>query len=110
MAYRAIHRYARIAPDKARLIANLIRGRNVADAMSELTLSKKRAAAFYRKVLNSAIANAEERDADVESLFVSEARVDEGPPMKRWQPKDRGRAHPILKRTSHLHLAVEERS
>lgn len=110
MEYKASHRFARIAPRKARLIADLIRGRNVADALSQLELSKKRAASYYKALLTSAIANAEEQDADVETLFVSESRVDEGPTMKRWQPKDRGRAHPIMKRMSHLHIAVEERS
>ena len=59
--------------------------------------------------LTSAIANANEKEADVEKLFVAEARVDDGPVMKRFQPKDRGRAHPILKRTSHIVVAVAER-
>ena len=53
---------------------------------------------------------AEEKDADMSALFVSESRVDEGPTIKRWQPKDRGRAHPINKRTSHLHIALDERN
>ncbi len=110
MAYKAIHRFARIAPRKARLIADLIRGLPVADAMNQLEMSKRRGAAYYKAVLTSAIANAEEQDASVETLVISEARVDEGPVMKRWQPKDRGRAHPILKRSSHLHLAVEEKA
>ena len=60
------------------------------------------------KVLTSAIANANEAEADVESLFVAEARVDEGPTIKRWHAKDRGRAHPIMKRTSHITIIVEE--
>ena len=110
MAYRAVHRFARIAPRKARLVADLIRGMKVDEAMTSLEFSKKRAAYYLRAVLKSAIANAEENDADVTSLFVSESRVDEGPTIKRWQPKDRGRAHPINKRTSHLHIAVDERN
>jgi large subunit ribosomal protein L22 len=109
MAYKAIHRYARIAPRKARLVATLIRGRRVDDALTQLELSKKRAAWFLKSVLKSAIANAEENDADVASLYVTESRVDEGPTMKRFQPKDRGRAHQILKRTSHLVIAVDEK-
>jgi len=109
MSYQASHRFARIAPRKARLVADLIRGMSVDDAMTELQLSKKRAAWYLRAVLKSAIANAEEKDADVSSLFVSESRVDEGPTIKRFQPKDRGRAHPINKRTSHLHVSVDER-
>lgn len=109
MAYKATHRFARIAPRKARLVAALIRGRRVDDALTQLDLSKKRAAWFLKTVLKSAIANAEENDADVESLYVSESRVDEGPTMKRFQPKDRGRAHNIMKRSSHLVIAVDER-
>jgi large subunit ribosomal protein L22 len=61
-------------------------------------------------VPKSAIANAEEQEAEVTNLFVQVSRVDEGPVIKRFQPKDRGRAHPIMKRTSHLHVTVEEKS
>ncbi len=110
MAYRAVHRYARIAPRKARLVAALIRGKRVDDAMTQLELTPKRAAWFLKAVLKSAIANAEEGDADVRNLYVTESRVDEGPTMKRFQPKDRGRAHRILKRTSHLIIAVDEKA
>ncbi len=110
MAYQAIHRFARIAPRKARLVAAMIRGQRIDDAMTTLAFSKKRAAWYFKAVLKSAIANAEEKEADVQNLYVSESRVDEGPTMKRWRPKDRGRAHPIRKRTSHLHLSLDERS
>ena len=110
MAYRSIHRFARIAPRKARLIADLIRGMRIDQAMTELSMSKLRAAWYFKAVLKTAIANAEEGDANVEALFVSESRVDEGPTIKRWQPKDRGRAHPINKRTSHLHIVLDERN
>jgi len=110
MAYQATHRFARIAPRKARLVADMIRGLPVDDAVTALEFSKKRAAWYYKAVLKSAIANAEEADADVAGLYVSESRVDEGPTIKRFQPKDRGRAHPILKRTSHLVLALDERN
>lgn len=109
MAFKAIHRFARIAPRKARLVAALIRGRQVDDAMTQLELSKKRGAWYLKAVLKSAIANAEERDADRRYLYVTESRVDEGPTMKRFQPKDRGRAHRILKRTSHLIIGVDEK-
>ena len=110
MSHTAIHRYARIAPRKARLIADLIRGMSIDKAMMQLDLSKRRGAYYFKNVLKSAIANAEERDADVTTLFVSESRVDEGPTLKRFQPKDRGRAHPIHKRTSHLYVTVAERT
>ncbi len=110
MAYIATHRFARIAPRKAQLVADLIRGRKVDDALTQLQLSKKRAAYYFRTVLKSAVANAEEGDADVRNLVVTESRVDQGPTMKRFQPKDRGRAHTILKRTSHLVVAVDEKN
>ncbi len=110
MTHQASHRFARIAPRKARLVADLIRGMRIDEAMNELQFSKKRAAWYLKAVLNSATANAEERDADVSSLYVAESRVDAGPTIKRFQPKDRGRAHPILKRTSHLHIELEEKN
>ena len=105
-----MHRFARIAPRKARLVADLVRGMKVDEAMIQLQLSKKRAATYYRELLKSAIANAEEQDANVQNLIVTESRVDEGPAMKRFRPKDRGRAHPYKKHTSHLHIVLDERS
>jgi large subunit ribosomal protein L22 len=110
MEYRAIHKHARIAPRKARFVADLIRGMNVDEALNALEYSKRRGAWYFKAVLKSAIANAEEHDAPVESLFVAESRVDEGPTLKRWRPKDRGRAHPIRKRTCHLHITLDERN
>jgi large subunit ribosomal protein L22 len=109
MAYNASHRFARIAPRKARLVADMIRGKSVDEALVALDFEKKRGAAFITVVLKSAIANAEEKNADPTKLFVSESRIDEGPTLDRFQPKDRGREHPIRKRTSHIHIAVEER-
>ena len=110
MAYNSTHRFARIAPRKARLVADMIRGMDVEQAVVALDFNKKRAAAFYKSVLKSAIANAQEADADFDNLYVAESRVDEGPSIKRFRPKDRGRAHPILKRTSHLHIVLEEKN
>ena len=110
MAYRSIHRFARIAPRKARLVADMIRGLRVDEALSALEYSPKRSACYYKAVLKSAIANAEESNADVSRLVVIESRADEGPTIKRFQPKDRGRSHPIMKRTSHLHVTVDERN
>ena len=109
MAYTATHRFARIAPRKAQLVADLIRGRKVEDALTQLQMSRKRAAYYFRSVLKSAVANAEEADADIRNLIVTESRVDQGPTMKRFNQKDRGRAHPILKRSSHLVVAVDEK-
>ncbi len=107
--FRAVHRYARISARKARLVAALIRGRNASDALDVLRFTHKRASAMVDKVLRSAMANADEQEANVSRLIVAEARVDEGPTTPRWRPKDRGRAHPIRKRTSHIIVAVEER-
>ncbi|MFM1822631.1 MAG: ribosomal protein [Planctomycetota bacterium] len=109
MAYHASHRFVRIAPRKARLVADMIRGKRIEEALTALDFSKKRGSVFISAVLKSAIANAEEKNADPTRLIVSESRVDEGPTLDRFQPKDRGRAHPIKKRTSHIHIAVEER-
>jgi len=108
MPWQAIYRFARTSPSKARLIADLIRGRDAQDAIDLLKFSPNRAAGMVAKVLNSAIANANEAEADVERLYVKEVRVDEGPTMKRFRPKDRGRAFPINKRTSHILVVVDE--
>ena len=108
MSYQAVHRFARISARKARLAIDMIRGRGVQDALNILKFSPHLAATLISKVLTSAVASASEAEADVEDLYVLEARVDEGPVMKRIQPKDRGRAHPILKRTSHISVVVEQ--
>ena len=109
MAFKAMHRYARISPRKARLVLDLIRGRDVDDALALLKFSKKRAAVLVDKVVRSAVANAGEQEADTGALFVKDAWADPGPEIKRFQPKDRGKASPIMKRTSPLVVAVDER-
>jgi large subunit ribosomal protein L22 len=103
-------RMHRGSPRKAKLLIDLIRGRSVDDALNQLTFTTKRAAVNIRKALSAAIADAEQAEADVTTLFVSESRVDDGGMMKRFQPKDRGRAHPIEKRFSNITVAVEERA
>jgi len=103
-------RFHRGGTRKARLVADLVRGKNVEDALNTLSFSTKRAAVNIRKALDAAIADAEQADADVTALVVVESRVDEGPHIKRFRPKDRGRSHPILKRTSHITIGVEERN
>jgi large subunit ribosomal protein L22 len=110
MPYVAKHRFARIAPRKARLVMDLIRGRNVDDAMALLRFSKKRAAVMIDKVLRSAVANATEQEADTDLLFVKACTVGPGPTIKRFQPKDRGKAYSIMKRTSHLVVELEQRT
>ncbi len=108
MAWQAKHRFARISATKVRPIIDLIRGQNAQVALNTLKFTPNRAAGMIAKVLTSAVGNANEAEADVHNLVVHEARVDEGPTIKRFQPKDRGRAHPIMKRTSHIVVVVEE--
>ena len=107
MPWQSRYRFARISPTKVRPVMNTIRGKNVQDALNILKFSPQRAAGMISKTLASAIASANEQEANVEELRVVEARVDEGPRMKRIQPKDRGRAHPILKRFSHIVVVVD---
>jgi large subunit ribosomal protein L22 len=111
MPYQASHRFARIAPRKARLVMNLIRGRDVDDAIAMLKFSKQRVGGMIEKVIRSAVANANEQEtASIRNtLYVSKAWVDPGPIIKRFQPKDRGKAYPINKRTSHLVVTIDER-
>jgi len=109
MATTAKLRQAHITPQKARLVADQVRGMRVDRALNILAFSNKKAASLIKKVLESAIANAEHNDgADVDELRVKTIMVDEGPIMKRWMPRARGRANQIFKRTSHITLVVEE--
>jgi len=100
--------FARIAPRKARLVIDMIRGRNCAEALEQLQFNGRRSACLIRDVLRSVMASAEEGEAEMRHLFISDARVDGGPYQRRWRPKDRGRAHPIAKRTSHIKITVAE--
>lgn len=111
MAFQAKHRFARIGPRKARLLMDLVRGRDVDDAINLLRFSKQRASGMIEKVIRSAVANASEQEVATSrnTLYVAEARVDAGPVIKRFQPKDRGKAYPINKRTSHLVVSIDER-
>ncbi|USO00437.1 MAG: 50S ribosomal protein L22 [Phycisphaeraceae bacterium] len=97
------------SPRKAKLVVDLIRGRTADEADEMLRFSTKRAAANVRKALLAARADAQEAGADSTELLVAECRIDEGPHIKRFRPKDRGRAHPILKRTSHITVGLQER-
>ena len=109
--WRSSHRYAPISARKARLVTQLIVGRSVQDAMDILKFTRKRAAAMIDKVLRSAVADADEQQADVDSLYVSCARVDDAGiriGTKRWMAKDRGRAHPIRKKACHIHITVTQ--
>jgi len=102
-------RYARISPQKCRLVADQVRGMPVEEALQVLTFSPKKAATLVKKVLESAIANAEHNEgADIDELAVSTVFVDEGPVLKRIRPRAKGRANRILKRTSHITVKVSD--
>lgn len=106
----AKHNFARISPQKARLVADQIRGKSVEQALEILTFSNKKAADLVKKVLDSAIANAEHNEgADIDDLSVAKIFVDEGPIMKRIMPRAKGRADRILKRSSHITVVVADR-
>jgi large subunit ribosomal protein L22 len=109
--WHSSHRYAPGSARKARLVTQLIAGRNVQDAMDILKFTHKRASTMVDKVLKSAVADADEQQADVDDLYVSSAYVDDAGvriATKRWRPKDRGRAHPIRKKACHIHVTVTQ--
>lgn len=109
MATSATLKFTRSAPQKLRLLADQIRGLPVERAINLLTFSNKKGAGVVKKVLDSAIANAEENDgADIDELRVSAVEINQGPIMKRLRPRARGRADRILKRTSHVTVTVSE--
>ncbi len=102
--------HARISPQKVRLVADLVRGMPVERALETLTFSNKKAAQIMRKVLESAIANAEHNaGADVDELKIAKIFVNEGPVLKRFEARAKGRGNRILKRTSHITVTVDER-
>tara|TARA_B100000315_G_C14580619_1_gene590276 strand:+ start:1382 stop:1771 length:390 start_codon:yes stop_codon:yes gene_type:complete len=104
---RALLRYAKLSPQKARLVVDLIRGKKAGEALTILKFSMQRPARIVGKVLRSAVANAEQKDlGDVDALRVSRAFVDGGPVQKRFQARAMGRGAPIKKRTSHITVVV----
>ena len=113
--FKASHRFARITPRKARYVMDQIRGQDINVALNTLRFNRRRGAAMINKVLRSALANVEhsnlesEQTVDTDKLYVCEARVDEGPTMKRWRARARGMVNQILKRTSHLHVWLAPR-
>ena len=112
MEYRAIHKYAKTSARKARDVVELVRGRSVSEALSILQFTQRRAADILRKLIESAIANAtyeaqrRREDIDPDTLVIKKIYADDGPVLKRWRPRARGRAAPILKRTSHLTVVI----
>lgn len=111
MEARAQARYVRVSPMKARRVVDIIRGMRAEEASAALQFAPWAAAVPVRKVLDSAVANAENNNgAKATNLWVREAYVDEGPTMKRFQPRARGSAYRIRKRSSHITIVVEERT
>ncbi len=111
MEARATAKYIRVSPQKARLVVDLIRGKNAGQAVNILRFTKKRVSAEVAKVLRSAISNAEQKseNVDVDRLVVTRAYVNEGPRMKRIRPAPMGRAYRYQRRMSHITVVVEER-
>jgi len=107
-------RYLRITPRKVRVVANLIRGKNVSAALAQLTFVEKRAAEPLAKLLRSAVANAEQaakdQNLDVDQLTVKELMIDQGPSLRRFMPRAMGRAFKVLKKTSHISLTISDES
>ena len=105
----AKHTFARTSPQKARLVADQIRGLGVEEALAILQYSPKKAGALMKKVLDSAIANAENNEgADIDELIVAKVFVDEGPTMKRIKTRAKGRADRVFKRSSHITVVVSD--
>ena len=110
MEVKASARYIRISPRKVRVVIDLVRGKSVNEALTLLKFIPKRASKPIAKVIASAAANAEHNyNLNKDNLVISQAYVDQGPTLKRWHPRQRGQAFPILKRTSHITVAVKEK-
>ena len=103
--------HIRISPRKVRMVVDTVRGKSVSQALSILGFTRKKAALPVQKLLKSAVANAVENDgiSDVDTLVIDRIMVDEGPTLKRFMPRARGRATPIRKRTSHIRIVLRER-
>ena len=111
MLSKASAMFSRISPRKARMIADLVRGRDAADAIQLLQFTEKSGAPVIRKVIESAVANARVGGADVDALFISKATVDKGPNKfnRRWRPRAMGRATKVVKGISHIVIELSER-
>lgn len=115
MESKAVLRFARVAPRKARLVANLVRGRDVSEAIEVLTFTQKKSAPMIRKLVESAVANAEVKarreasDLDIDQLYVKTVFVDEGPVLRRFRPRAQGRATKVLKKTAHITVELATR-
>jgi large subunit ribosomal protein L22 len=111
MRSKASARFSRISPRKARMIADLVRGRHAAEAIQLLQFTQKSGAPVLKKIIESAVANARQDGADVDVLFVSKATVDKAPNKfnRRWRPRAMGRATRVTKGVSHIVIELDER-
>jgi large subunit ribosomal protein L22 len=103
-------KYTRIGTQKARLVADLVRGKNVSEALKTLTFLNKKGAVLIKKLIESAVANADQKEViDIDNLFVKTITVDQAPSFKRFRPRAQGRASQIKKKQSHINLVLDER-
>jgi len=110
MEVKAKLKYAKVGTQKARLVADLVRGQNVNVALKNLTFMKKKTAVLVKKLIESAVANAADRNViDVDNLYVKSITVDQGPSAKRFRPRAQGRAFQIKKKMSHINVTLDER-
>jgi len=109
MEAKAVARFVRISPRKIRLIMDEIRGKQIEEAVNRLSFAPQKGARILKKLINSAVANAEgNADVDIDALYIKRIYADEGPSLKRWRPRALGRASKIIKRTSHLTVILDE--
>jgi len=101
---------ARVGAQKARLVVDIVRGKNVSEAIKTLTVLNKKTAIMVKKLIESAVANADyKKTMDLDKLYVKSIWVDQGPVLKRWRPRAQGRAYGIRKKTSHINVVLDER-
>jgi large subunit ribosomal protein L22 len=110
MEVKASLKHARVGAQKARLVADAVRGKDVSVAIKSLTFLNKKTALMLKKIIESAVANADyKKTMDIDKLYVKAVWVDQGPALKRWRPRAQGRAYGIRKKTSHINVVLDER-
>ena len=110
MEAKAIAKYVRMSPIKLKPVADLVRGKDVAEALTILKFTPGKGAEIVEKVVQSALANADVKEMDTDNLYVAEVYANQGPTMKRWRAGSRGRASIILKRSSHVGVTLKEKN
>jgi len=110
MEVRAVGRYIRISPQKVRIVLPEVKGKPIEIGLNKLSFMPQKAAGLLEKIVRSAVANAEEKGMDVDDLYIKNIYVDQGPMLKRFRPRARGRATRILKKTSHITVILSEKA